>query len=125
MLLRTELESECSVSESESWAEESFTGAPGAASSFSDREGGREERELGREDLRDLLEDWDGERDWTRLVLLPLRSICSTLEQEKISLALSAPMLRLLASRDIRVLGSAARADSKLPFQENLSSSRP
>ena len=107
-LLRTELLTDCS-SESESGP-------------FSDLGTWSEVRELGSEDFRDRLEDIDGDLDWTRLDLLPLRSICSTLE--KISLLQSDPMLRLLASIDSLVLGSAARADSKLPFHENLSSSK-
>ena len=106
-LLLTELLTDCS-SESESGP-------------FSDLATCREVRELGSEDFRDRLEEIEGERDWTRLDLLPLRSICSTLE--KISELQSDPMLRLLASIESLVLGSAARADSKLPFQENLSSS--
>ena len=94
--------------------------------SFSDFDIWRELRELGRDDLRDLFEDWDGEREVMRLDLLPvcepLLSICSTLEN--ISLLQSEPILLRLASMDNRVLESAARADSKLPFQLNLSSSK-
>ena len=110
-LLRTELLTE--------WSSESESAGP----DFSDLAGWcREVRELGSEDLRDRLEELEGEgRDWIRLDLLALRSICSTLE--KISLLQSDPMLRRLASMDSRVRGSAARADSKLPFQENPSSS--
>ena len=111
-LLRTLLATLCSVSLSVSQAGPVFTSC-GAWPGYCDP--GRV--------FRDRLEDWEGERlDWTRLDLLP--AICSTLE--KISLLQSDPMLRRLASTESRVLEPAgARADSKLPFQLNRSSSKP
>lgn len=94
-----------------------------AVISFSDFEMWRELRELGREDLRDRLEDCEGDREGMREAREPWwePDICSTLE--KISQLLSDPMLRRLASMERRVLESEARADSKLPFQLYLSSS--
>lgn len=40
--------------------------------SFSDLDMCRELREFGRDDFRDLFEDWDGEREVMRLDLLPV-----------------------------------------------------
>ena len=93
------------------------------AMSFSDFEMWRELREFGRDDLRERLDDCEGEREGLREAREPWwePAICSTLE--KISQLLSDPMLRLLASMERRVRESEARADSKLPFQLYLSSS--
>lgn len=94
-----------------------------AARSLSDLEACREEAL----DLSDILDDCEGERDEEVAAMsedleLVRLSICSTLENS--SELQSDPMLRRLASTESLVLLSEARADSKLPFQLNRSSSK-
>lgn len=138
MLLRTELgtETDCSVSEPSlplmlSLVESSDVGvvlnSEFLLMSFSDLDAIKEDLEFGSDDFRDRLDDWDGDLDVIRLDLLlvcePFLSLstCSTLENT--SLLQSEPMLLRFASMDRRVRESAARADSKLPFQLKRSSS--